>query len=122
VSRRNNSLEQRARRLIFDAGDEGILQSELWKGLGVSSREGSRLAIKFEEKEFVERRKVLHDGRWTYRLVSKHEEVTLDSIADCPCMTCGEIDKCFEGGSRSPIYCPQLTAWIDPRIEGAPQT
>ena len=110
---RNNDLEQRALKLIFDADEEGILQSEMWKKLGVSSREGSRLALKFEEKGIVERRKVLHEGRWTYKLFSKRQPVTIDSIKDCPCLTCDDIDKCFPGGAKSSITCAELTRWIE---------
>jgi predicted transcriptional regulator len=117
LPQKNNSLEQKALKLVFDAGDKGILQSELWKELGVSSREGSRIAKKFEEKETVIREKVLNDGRWTYKLYSKKEPVTLDSVKGCPCLICDEVDKCFRGGTRDPVYCMALTAWIDPRIE-----
>ena len=117
MPQKNNSLEQKALKLVFDAGDKGILQSELWKKLGVSSREGSRMAKKFEEKDKVIREKVLNDGRWTYKLYSKKELVTLDSVKGCPCLICDEVDKCFRGGTRDPVYCMALTAWIDPRIE-----
>ena len=110
-----NSLEQRALKVIFKAGDEGIMQSDLWKELGVSSREGSRMSIRFEEKGTVERRKVLHEGRWSYKLFSKREFVTLDSIQGCPCMICPDIDKCFETGVRDPVSCLDLTAWLTPR-------
>lgn len=109
---RNNELERRALQLILDS-DEGILQSEMWKSLGVTSREGSRLALKFEEKGVVERRKVLHEGRWTYKLYSQTKPVTIESIKDCPCIACDDIDKCFAGGQISPIVCPMLTAWLD---------
>ncbi|MFQ6053835.1 MAG: transcriptional regulator [Candidatus Bathyarchaeia archaeon] len=110
---RNNDLEHRALQLIYEADEEGILQSEMWKRLGVSSREGSRLALKFEEKGIIERRKVLYNGRWTYRLHSKRQPVTIDSIKGCPCLRCDDVDKCFEGGTRSPIDCPELTEWIE---------
>jgi len=119
VPSRNNNLERKALQLIFSVEKEGLLQSEMWKKLGVSSREGSRLALKFEEKGVIERRKVLHEGRWTYKLYSKRKFVTLDSIKDCPCMPCDEIDKCFSSGSKSPINCSQLTEWIDPCISEA---
>ena len=118
MSRRNNDLERRALQLIFDAED-GVLQSEMWKKLGVSSREGSRLALKFEEKGVIERRKVLHGGRWTYKLHSKRQPVTLTSIRGCPCLSCKDIDKCVLGGSRSPISCGQLTEWIEANASGA---
>jgi len=117
LPQKNNNLEQKALKLVFDAGDKGILQSELWKKLEVSSREGSRMAKKFEEKDKVIREKVLNDGRWTYKLYSKKELVTLDSVKGCPCLICDEVDKCFRGGTRDPVYCMALTAWIDPRIE-----
>ena len=110
-----NSLEQRALKVIFEASNGGIMQSELWKELGVSSREGSRLALRFEEKGSVERRKVLHEGRWSFKLFSKREFVTMDSIEGCPCMICVDIDKCFESGVRDPVSCLDLTSWLTPR-------
>lgn len=113
MSPRNNELDQRALKLIFDAEEEGLLQSEMWKKLGVSSREGSRLALKFEQKGIIERRKILNDGRWTYRLYSKHQPVTLDTIIGCPCLSCDEIDRCVVGGLTSPINCSRLTEWIE---------
>ncbi|OGD47082.1 hypothetical protein A3K69_03810 [Candidatus Bathyarchaeota archaeon RBG_16_57_9] len=117
MPQKNSNLEQKALKLIYNAGDGGILQSELWKELSVSSREGSRMAKKFEEKDKVVRTKVLNEGRWTYKLFSKKEPVTLDSVKGCPCLICDEVDKCFRGGTRDPVYCMALTAWIDPRIE-----
>lgn len=114
---KKEALDKEALRLIFEAGDEGLLQSELWKELEVSSREGSRLATKFEEKEKITREKELNDGRWTYRLFFKREPVTLDSVKGCPCLICVEMDKCFRGGTNDPTICSALTAWIDPRID-----
>lgn len=119
MPQKNSSLEQKALKLVYDAGDKGILQSELWKELGVSSREGSRMAKKFEERDKVVREKVLNEGRWTYKLFSKKEPVTLDSVKGCPCLICDEVDKCFRGGTRDPVYCMALTAWVDPRITTA---
>ena len=114
---KNNDLEKKALQIVIDAGEEGILQSEMWKTLGVTSREGSRLALKFAEKGVVIRKKILHEGRWTYKLFSQTKPVSIESISDCPCITCEDIDKCFTGGQMSPINCQLLTAWIDPSIE-----
>ena len=113
---RKNDLDHDALRLIIEAGEEGILQSEMWKKLNATSREGSRLALKFEEKGVVERRKVLHEGRWTYKLFSQTKMVTIDSISDCPCITCEGLDKCFPGGQVTPIHCRLLTLWMDPDL------
>lgn len=107
-----SSLENRALRMVAEAGGEGILQSELWKRLGASSREGSRLALRFERRGLIERKKVLHEGRWTYRLTSKRREISLKSIADCPCFLCEDMERCYEGGDISPISCEKLTEWI----------
>ena len=117
---RNNDLERKALQLIIEVGEEGILQSEMWKTLGVTSREGSRLALKFEEKGAVERKRVLHEGRWTYKLFSLSKPVTIDSIKDCPCIVCEELDKCFSGGQLSPLHCMNLTVWIDPNKDFPP--
>lgn len=112
MSRRQNDLEQRALQLIFKS-EEGILQSEMWKKLGVSSREGSRLALKFEEKGVINRVKVLHGGRWTYRIYSKRQPVTIESLMGCPCLMCAEIEKCAPRGSSSPLKCSDLSRWIE---------
>lgn len=113
---KKNDLDKRALLLIIEAGEEGILQSEMWKTLDATSREGSRLALKFEEKGVVERKKVLHEGRWTYKLFSQTKMVTIDSISDCPCITCDGLDKCFPGGQVTPISCRLLTLWMDPEL------
>ncbi|MFC1802724.1 transcriptional regulator [Thermoproteota archaeon] len=110
-------IEQNALKLIFEAGEEGLFQSKLWKTLEVSSREGSRIANKFEEKGKVIRKKVLNEGRWTYKLFFKKEPVTLESVEGCPCLICPEVDKCFRGGKQDPNICLDLTAWIDSRID-----
>ena len=98
--------------MIQAAGGEGILQMEIWKTLGVYSREGSRMALKFLEMGYIERVKELHEGRWTYRLFSTKKPVTIDSISDCPCMTCYDIDRCIPGSFASPTLCKKLTYWI----------
>jgi len=104
--------ERRAFRMIQDAGGEGTLQVEMWKALGVYSREGSRIVFKFLEKGSIERRKELYEGRWTYRLFSTKKPVTIDSISDCPCMACYDIDRCATGPWVSPSLCKKLTYWI----------
>jgi uncharacterized membrane protein len=47
---KHNDLEQKALQIIMNYGNEGLLQSELWRKLGASSREGSRIALKLEGK------------------------------------------------------------------------
>lgn len=105
--------ERRASRMIAAAGGEGILQVEVWKALGVCSREVSRMVFKFLERGFIERVKELYEGRWTYRLFFTKKRVNIDSIMDCPCMACYDIDRCSTVSRVSPILCKKLTYWIN---------
>jgi len=106
-------LERRAFRLIHDSGCDGILQMEMWKILGIRSQYASMIALKFLKIGVIERRKELHEGYWTYRLISLSTPVTVDSIIDCPCTACNDIDKCTPGLPVSPTLCKKLTYWID---------
>ena len=58
---RRNDLEHKALHLISTTGDQGVLQSEMWQELDASSREGSRIAIKLENKGLIRRERV-EDG------------------------------------------------------------
>jgi hypothetical protein len=87
-------LEKKAFWLILNACDEDLLPVEMWKRLGLDSREGSRIALKFEKMGVVERQRVsLGGGRWTYRLISLRKPVTIDSIWGCPCAACNDMDR-----------------------------
>jgi len=109
---RRNELEEKALQIIMNMGSKGVLQSELWRKMNASSREGSRISIKLESKGLIYRERELHNGRWTYRLYSKRKPVKVDSIIDCPCLTCPENMKCEVGGTISPTRCEKLTQWI----------
>ena len=113
-------VEKKAIQLIIKAGEEGLIQTELWKLLDVSGREASRIAKKFEEKGIVFREKVLNNGRWTFKIYSTKVFGTIDSIEGCPCLICPDVDKCHSGGTKDPTTCLDLTAWVDPRIEPLP--
>ena len=120
MSSKKRGIERQALKLIIDAGEEGLFQTELWKLLDISNREASRIAKKFEEKDRVIREKVLNNGRWTFKIFSMEEYVTLKSIEGCPCTICPDLDRCFTGGTKDPRTCLDLTAWIDPRKESLP--
>ncbi len=114
---KKREVERKAMKLILEAGKEGVLQSELWKLLDISNREASRMAIKFVEKGKVCRDKVLNNGRWTYKIYSMEEYVTINSIEGCPCLVCVDVEKCYTGGTKDSRTCLEMTAWVDPRIE-----
>ena len=111
MSRRNNLVHQ-ALQLIVNTGDNGVLQSELWRKLSASSREGSRIALKLENKGFIRRERELFSGRWTYRLYPKRRPTSINSIVDCPCLMCPEAFRCGAWSSISPNKCEKLTEWI----------
>ena len=48
-------------------------QSQLWKALDVTSRTGSRIAKRLEEKGVVKREQSTHEGNNTYRLILAEE-------------------------------------------------
>jgi hypothetical protein len=109
---KRNDLEQKALHSVVNTGYEGVLQSELWRELGASSREGSRVAIKLEEKGLIRREKELQDGRWTYRLFPKRLPASIESIADCPCLLCQDNARCDPTTTISPKSCSRLTEWL----------
>jgi hypothetical protein len=109
---KRNDLEQKALQFIMNTGFDGILQSELWRKLRASSREGSRIAIKLEDKRLIRREKELRNGRWTYRLYPKRLPARIDSIADVPCLMCPDNSKCDPASAISPQNCEKLTEWL----------
>ncbi len=54
---KRNDLEHKALQYVMNTGFKGVLQSDLWRELGASSREGSRISIKLEEKGLIRREK-----------------------------------------------------------------
>ena len=109
---RRNELEYKALNFITNNGNDGVLQSELWRELDATSREGSRIALKLETKGLILREKELYEGRWTYRLYPKRKPASLNSIIDSPCLMCPNDPRCGAWSPISPNECPRLTAWI----------
>jgi hypothetical protein len=109
---KRNDLEQKALQHVMNSGFDGILQSELWHELGVSSREGSRVSLKLEGKSLIRREKELQSGRWTYRIYPKRLPASIESISDCPCLMCQEDPRCDPSSMISPQDCWKLTDWL----------
>ena len=109
---RRNDLENRALQIVMSKGSEGILQSDLWRELKANSRDGSRISLKLEVKNLIQREKEMSNGRWTYRLFVKRHPLEINSVLDIPCITCLDISKCEAGGEISPTFCDNLTHWL----------
>ena len=119
-----SSLEEKALEIIRSRGDEGIYQYELWKLLGLDSREGSRLALRLLKKGLIIRKPAVHNGRRTYKLyIAKpvKAEVKVDvnfgSFLEVPCFTCPNLERCYVGGFYDPLKCPALRGWLERLVE-----
>lgn len=109
---RRDDLEEQALKLIIEKGTEGILQSEMWRKLKASSREGSRISLRLEAKNLIHRERELANDRWTYRIFIKRKPIEIDSILNIPCMVCVDNYRCERDGEKSPINCDALTQWL----------
>jgi len=98
-------------KLVVEHNGEGVLQSELWKKLSLTSRDGSRLAIRLEKRGMIKRERVLDGGRWTYRLSPLRLPVQMRSIERSPCITCRDEVRCSDDGVITPYNCLRLAEW-----------
>lgn len=114
ISREEDLLDLTSKvyKLVVEHGSDGVLQSELWKELDLTSRDGSRLAIRLERRGMVRRDKVLDGGRWTYKLTPIRMPVDIQSIEQAPCITCPYESKCSLTGVVSPLSCPWIHEWV----------
>ena len=99
-------------RTIISNGKDGILQSELWKELDLTSRDGSRVAIRLEKRSLIRREKILESGRWTYKLFAAKLPVDTVSIERAPCLTCPVEHMCSIDRSYSPTSCNLIEDWL----------
>ena len=112
------AYEKQALELI--KSNRGILQSELWKRLGLDSREGSRVVLRLARKGVIRREEVIVNGRRTYKLypVNPYEGrrvsivIDVSSILDLPCSVCPYIDQCGPHGSYKPFTCKLMDIWV----------
>jgi Lrp/AsnC family leucine-responsive transcriptional regulator len=93
---------------LIQSKPEGILQSELWKELGVDSRKCSRIVKKLEEDELIGRIEFRKDGIKTYLLRARQMPVNpSDLLAGdelIPCISC-ELECIVE-------ECHPLMDWM----------
>lgn len=117
MARKRDNLEYKVLQIVKKAGSEGILQSQLWKEMSATSREGSRISLKLERAGLIYRHRELHGGKWTFKLIAKKRSVSVDSISDSPCVFCIEQNKCGVGSIISPNNCSNLTEWMDNQVQ-----
>jgi uncharacterized membrane protein len=93
---------------LIQSKPEGILQSELWKELGVDSRKCSRIVKRLEDSGLIERVDFKKEGIKTYLLRAKQQPVNpADLLAGdelIPCIGC-ELECVVE-------ECHPLMDWM----------
>jgi Lrp/AsnC family transcriptional regulator, leucine-responsive regulatory protein len=93
---------------LIQSKPEGILQSELWKELGVDSRKCSRIVKKLEESGLIDREEFKRDGIKTYLLRAKRQPVNPGHLLAgdelIPCISC-ELECVVE-------ECHPLMDWM----------
>ena len=98
--------------ILAERESDGMLQSELWKKLKLSSRDGSRLSLKLERMGTINREKLLENDRWTYKLILKKTPISTQSIENSPCLVCTVEQKCSLDGEISPKTCQLIEDWV----------
>ena len=98
--------------ILAEKESDGMFQSELWKKLKLTSRDGSRLALKLERMGTITREKLLEKGRWTYKLILKKTPISTQSIENSPCLVCPVEQKCSLEGEISPKNCQLIEDWV----------
>ncbi|MEM4297872.1 MAG: Lrp/AsnC family transcriptional regulator, partial [Nitrososphaerota archaeon] len=109
---RMSKLEEKALKVLMKYEKEGILQSELWHKLGVTSREGSRIGIKLEKKGFVKRVKAFANDRWTRRLVPLITQMDVSVLDGIPCPSCVYEGVCGPRGEPHYRQCMLIEEWL----------
>ncbi|MBI2126044.1 MAG: transcriptional regulator [Thaumarchaeota archaeon] len=105
-------LTSRVYKVVVEHGKKGVLQSELWKELSLTSRDGSRIAIRLEKRGMIKRDRMLQEGRWTYKLTPLRFPVQIKSIEEAPCMTCPDEERCSPAGVVTPLECILVESWV----------
>ena len=98
--------------VLAERESNGMFQSDLWKKLKLTSRDGSRLALKLERMGTIYREKILDKGRWTYKLILKKTPISTLSIENAPCLVCPVEQKCSLEGEISPRNCQFIEDWV----------
>ncbi len=107
--------------ILAEKESDGMFQSELWKKLKLTSRDGSRLALKLERMGTIYREKLLEKERWTYKLILKKTPISTQSIVNAPCLVCPVEQKCSIDGEISPRTCQLIEDWVIAEMKQPPK-
>ena len=78
----------------------------------MTSRNGSRLAMKLEKQSLIKRERILEKGRWTYKLLPMEISVDAESIDKASCLTCPVEHICSVDSNYSPNNSNLIEDWL----------
>ena len=96
--------ERRGLELIREEG--GVHQSDFWKRLDVSSREGSRITESLAEKEFITREETVYEGHNTYFLEPSAKDL------DFSLLMAGDMLSPFIGEEETDPNGDAFSQWL----------
>ncbi|MEM3832852.1 MAG: hypothetical protein QW128_04535 [Thermoprotei archaeon] len=109
-------LVEKAIELIKSSENSTMVQSELWKRLGIDSKRGSRLVQRLLLENRITRSSIVIKGHKTFVLTPVKREVRIvpfDTLANVPCFTCPELSRCEPGYFVNPFDCLLIGGWLD---------
>ncbi len=112
-------LVEKAMELIKSSENSTMIQSELWKKLGIDSKRGSRLVQRLLLENRITRTSVVIKGHKTFILTPMKREVQIvpfDTLASVPCFTCPELGRCGAGYFVNPFDCLLIGGWLEKSI------
>lgn len=93
------------------SNEGGVLQSDLWKALGIDSRKCSRIVAKLLKDGLITRDEEIVDGIRTYRLRAVERPKCSDRFT--PLMAADLFDPCAGCADECiPERCPKLSEWL----------
>jgi len=115
-----NPLDRKAFEIISSHSQRGgIVQSELWKMLGVDSKEGSKIVLRLLRRGLITRKEVSYNGRKTYILIVAHHsegseiDIRIDDVIQIPCFTCEYLYlECGDTSKLNPSSCVKMSNFI----------
>ena len=127
-----DSVSERIIGFLLSNEGKDVLQSELWKELGLTSKELSKALKKLEEEGVIKREPVTYKGKRTYRITLVADTLArvqktglqagrlgrlvvsklVDEVLDIPCVSCPFINRCYEGGFYDPVNCQFINEWV----------
>jgi outer membrane biosynthesis protein TonB len=110
-----DNIDEKAIELI-KSHPNGVLQSDLWKDLGIDSRKCSRVIAKLEAEGKVKRTWETVKGTRTYRIsyLPQKKEAPKKSYSFDMIMAEGNVAPCIGCTYEcEPDYCPDLGNWIE---------